>query len=149
MSPFPASHLLSFLFVFAALTAWICPIRSQSMGKFQILEPEKYQHYVDSFNRNDQETTVNYLSNEKAWNWMVETVPFFDCPDKSLEEIYYFRWWTFRKHIKQTPEGIILTEFLPLVPWAGKYNSISCAAGHHFYEGRWMRERSYLDDYAG
>jgi glycogen debranching enzyme len=37
---------------------------------------------------------------------------------------------------------------MPPVPWAGKYNTISCAAGHHFYEGRWVRNREYLDDYA-
>lgn len=62
--------------------------------------------------------------------------------------MYYFRWWTFRKHIKQTPDGFVITEFLPDVSWAGKYNTISCAAGHHFYEGRWLRNRQYLKDYA-
>jgi hypothetical protein len=34
------------------------------------------------------------------------------------------------------------------VPWAGKYNTINCAAGHHFYEGRWLHDGRYLDDYA-
>ena len=43
-------------------------------------------------------------------------VPLFDCPDKDIEEIYYFRWWTYRKHIKQTPDGFIVTEFLPTSP---------------------------------
>ena len=42
----------------------------------------------------------------------------------------------------------MVTEFLPPVPWAGKWNTISCSAGHHFYEGRWLRDRRYLDDYA-
>ncbi len=28
-----------------------------------------------------------------------------------------------------------VTEFLPSVPWAGKYNTIPCAAGHHIAEG--------------
>ena len=30
---------------------------------------------------------------------------------------------------------------------AGAYNTISCAAGHHVAEGRWLREPKYLDDY--
>ncbi len=32
----------------------------------------------------------------------------------------YFRWWTFRKHLKRTPDGFVITEFLPPVGWAGK-----------------------------
>ena len=34
------------------------------------------------------------------------------------------------------------------MPWAGKDNSISCAAGHHLYEGRWLRDPQYMADYA-
>jgi hypothetical protein len=75
-------------------------------------------------------------------------VPFFECPDKEFEEICYFRWWTYRKHIVKTPLGFVITEFLPAVPWAGKYSSIDCAAGHHIREGRWIHESSYLSDYA-
>ncbi len=33
-------------------------------------------------------------------------------------------------------------------PWAGKDNSICCAAGHHLYEGRWLRDPQYVADYA-
>jgi hypothetical protein len=49
---------------------------------------------------------------------------------------------------RKTPAGFIITEFLPAVGWAGKYNSINCAAGHHFYEGRWLADPKYLDDYS-
>lgn len=80
--------------------------------------------------------------------WVDANVPLFECPDKQLQEIYYFRWHVYREHLKQTPAGWIVTEFLPDVPWAGKYNSISCAAGHHLYEGRWIRDPKYLDDYS-
>ena len=41
-----------------------------------------------------------------------------------------------------------MDEFLPPVSWAGKYNAIPCPAGHHFYEGRWLRNCGILDDYA-
>jgi len=113
-----------------------------------VLNPDSFRHYVDAFNRNDVERTVNYIDDKSAWQWLQQNVPLFEASDKSLEETYYFRWWTFRKHIKKTPQGFVITEFLPPVPWAGKLNTISCAAGHHFYEGRWLRNRQYLDDYS-
>jgi hypothetical protein len=75
-------------------------------------------------------------------------VPSFDCPDPTLREIYDFRWQVFHKHLKETSDGFVVTEFLPPVGWAGKYNTISCAAGHHFREGRWLHDPRYLDDYA-
>ncbi|MCD9020773.1 MGH1-like glycoside hydrolase domain-containing protein [Cohnella silvisoli] len=80
--------------------------------------------------------------------WFAANIPFFECPDESLQKVYYFRWQVFKKHIRETPDGYVITEFLPPVPWAGKYNTISCASGHHFYEGRWLHNQQYLDDYA-
>jgi hypothetical protein len=44
--------------------------------------------------------------------------PIFGCPLKDIEEIDGFRWWTFRKHIKQTADGFVITEFLPQVSWS-------------------------------
>ena len=75
------------------------------------------------------------------------TSPLFDCPDAQLVETYYFRWWTFRKHIKQTPVGLVVTEFLAPVRHAGPYNTISCAFGHHLAEGSWLRDHRLLDEY--
>ena len=114
----------------------------------QVLPVARFKHYVDTFNLDYPEHVVNAIDNAHCWQWMTETVPFFECPDKELEKTYYYRWYTFRKHIKQTPVGYVITEFLPDVPWAGKYNTISAPVGHHFYEGRWLRNRQYLNDYA-
>jgi hypothetical protein len=75
---------------------------------------------------------------------MKDNIPFFECPDKSFEQIYYFRWWTFRKHIKKTPDGFVFTEFLDKVGHSGKYNTTSCALGHHIYEGAWLRDKQYI-----
>ena len=63
----------------------------------------------------------------------------YHYPDQEIEEIYHFRWWTFRKHIKDTPDGTVISEFLPQVSWSGKHNTISCPASHHFREGRLLR----------
>jgi predicted GH43/DUF377 family glycosyl hydrolase len=113
-----------------------------------VLRSNDFRRYFEEFNRNDRELYSEYIPNAAAWDFLKNNIPLLDCPDKELEQIYYFRWWTYRKHIKQTPDGFIVTEFLPAVGWAGKYNSISCAAGHHFYEGRWLNDSRYLDDYA-
>jgi hypothetical protein len=113
-----------------------------------LFSPENLRHYVEQFNQHDRETVTNQIPNAAASDWMARNVPLLECPDKDLEEIYYFRWWTYRKHIEQTPDGFIITEFLPKVPWSGKYNSINCPAGQHFYEGRWLHDPQYLDDYA-
>jgi predicted GH43/DUF377 family glycosyl hydrolase len=74
--------------------------------------------------------------------------PSFECPDPNIEEIYNFRWRVFQEHLKETSDGFVVTEFLPSVDWAGKHNTISCAAGHHFREGRWLHDPRYLSDYA-
>jgi len=112
-----------------------------------ILDPDDYAHYVDKFNSADDETVVNHIPNHESWQWLVENVPFFDCPSARFEEIYYYRWWTFRKHICQTPDGLVLTEFILPVSHAGPHNTISCAYGHHLAEGRWLRDQRVLDEY--
>ena len=82
--------------------------------------------------------------------WFEENIPYFDCDDEQILQIYYFRWLTYRNNIRKITEdwnGYIISEFLPNVWWAGLYNSISCPAGQHFYEGRWIRDEKYLDSY--
>lgn len=54
-----------------------------------------------------------------------------------------------RKHIRFHPEvGHVVTEYLPDVPWAGEFNTIVGIAGHHIYEGRWLRNSTFMDDYS-
>ena len=113
-----------------------------------ILRPDKLQTYVEQFNAADNELYRQHVPNTNAAEFLRANVPLFECPDADIERTYYFRWWTYRKHIKETPDGFVITEFLPAVYWAGKHNTISCAAGHHFYEGRWLRNSKFLDDYS-
>jgi len=113
-----------------------------------ILNAEAFKHHVEFFNTMEPENIVNYISNAASREWMKENIPFFECPDKSFEQIYYFRWWTFRKHLKKTPDGFVFTEFLDKVGHSGKYNTISCALGHHIYEGTWLHDKRYIDEYA-
>jgi len=126
------------------LTVVGCSTRQQT----EILNSSIIDTYVNQFNAHDEELFIQKYPNAQAADFLKANIPFFECPDKELEEIYYFRWWTYRKHIKQTPDGYIITEFLPTVPWAGKYNGISCPALLQYNEGRWMRNQTYLNDYA-
>ncbi len=86
---------------------------------------------------------------KKSFNaWLEYNVPYIDIPDESIEQTYYFRWYSFRNHIRNSTSGsYVITEFLPNVSWARNDNAIVCAAGHHIYEGRWLRDQQYMDDY--
>ena len=87
------------------------------------------------------------LSGDPDRAWIAANAPLFECSDPEINAIYNYRWHVYHEHLTQTPAGWIVTEFLPNVPWAGEYNSISCAAGHHIYEGRWLRDPQYMTDY--
>ncbi|MGX5687877.1 MGH1-like glycoside hydrolase domain-containing protein [Arcticibacter tournemirensis] len=105
---------------------------------------ERYTRY---FNSLDSEDVKNFIPNAQAASWITANAPLFECPDSAIEKIYYYRWWTFRKHLKETPAGFIFTEFITPVNHAGKFNAISCALGHHIYEGRWLHDQQYIDQY--
>ena len=103
--------------------------------------------YVRRFNAGDDELYTNAIPNSAAAAFLMSNAPRFACPDKDIERTYYFRWWTFRKHLRRGG-GWRVTEFLPKVPWSGTDNTIVCPAGHHFREGRWLRDPKYLADNA-
>ena len=106
-------------------------------------------NYVETFNRHDTELYPQAITNAHATDFLLKNIPRFQCPDKEVERVYYFRWWTFRKHLRKTADhGYVITEFLATVPQGGPENVISCAGGHHFREGRWLRDAQYLNDYA-
>ena len=113
-----------------------------------VLSAEAFRRCIEDFNKSDNELYRGYFPNAAAWTFLKDNIPLLDCPDEDIQTTYYFRWWTYRKHIKRTPAGFVVDEFLPNVGWAGKYNTINCAAGHHLYEGRWLRDSKYLDDYS-
>ena len=113
-----------------------------------VLKADAFKHHVEKFNAEDNELYKNAIPNAKAWDFLAANIPLFACPDEEMERTYYFRWWTYRKHLRQSPDGWVVTEFLPQVPWSGKHNTISCPAGHHFHEGRWLADQTFLDQYA-
>ena len=110
-----------------------------------MLKFDDYKHYVDYFNTMEDENIANAIPNSKAAEWMSKNVPLFDCPQDNFREMYYYRWWTLRKHIKRTPVGYGMTEFLVQRSYADRYNLIACAIGHHVMETRWLRDTTYIN----
>jgi hypothetical protein len=102
---------------------------------------------VRQFCANDEEIKIQAVSNAQSEDWLMAHAPRVALPDPVIENTYYFRWWTFRKHIKNTPDGTVITEFHPDVPWAGKHNVIDASGCHHTEEGRWLRDTKILDEY--
>ena len=138
-------NLFRRVFIFVCFVYFV--VEKSSAADFAILKPADFAHHVEHFNVMEDENVTNFISNTDSWAWLQKEIPFFECPDKEVEEMYYFRWWSFRKHIVQTPEGFIITEFLTPVRHADVFNAISCAAGFHLAEGRWLHVQKYLDDY--
>lgn len=115
--------------------------------KKKIIPQERLKNYVDRFNKNDNELYKQFISNDESFEFLNKNIPMIDLPNKEIEETYYFRWWTYRKHIKNTEDGFVITEFLPKVWWSKKHNTINCPAAHHIYEGRWLKNSKYISDY--
>ena len=128
-------------------TFFLSNIISKSLdtdGSATVLKYDDFSHYAEHFNTMEDENIVTTIPNAAASEWMRENIPLFDCPQENFREMYYYRWWTLRKHIKRTPAGYGMTEFLVDRSYADRYNLIACAIGHHVMESRWLRDTTYL-----
>lgn len=99
--------------------------------------------YVAKFNAMEPETVVNAVPNAAAAEWLAKNVPSFECVDPKVEEIYWFRWWALRKHLRRDEASgkWVFTEFIT------RTKPVSSALGHHLMEGRWLRDPAYFDEY--
>lgn len=133
----------NFILILFVLSGYFC--FSQTV-KPLVLKTGNFKHYVDYFNCMENENIAQAIPNAQSWDWLQENIPLFECPQQNFEEIFYFRWWTLRKHIKKTEQGFVFTEFLIPRTYADKYNLIASALGHHIYESRWLHDKQYMDD---
>jgi hypothetical protein len=122
-------------------------LRTSSTPAAAVLKADDFRHWIDAFNAMEDENIAQAIPNAQAWDWMTANIPLFECPQENFEEMFYYRWWTLRKHIRETPLGYVMTEFLVPRPYADKYNMIACAIGHHVYESRWLHNRAYVNQY--
>lgn len=95
----------------------------------------------------DRENLAQHYFQEDA-NWYLKNVPFFECSDSAIEQVYYYRWKLYKAHLRNVPNGHVITEFINHVSWdRDPFCTINAAAQHHIYEGRWLRNPMYMDDY--
>ena len=70
-----------------------------------VLKDELVRRRFDRFNLDDEEVYTNAFSNKSALWSIGREIPLFECPDEDIERTYYFRWWTYRKHLRRTKDG--------------------------------------------
>ncbi|HTD93477.1 MAG TPA: trehalase family glycosidase, partial [Chitinophagaceae bacterium] len=81
--------------------------------------------------------------------WYMANIPFFECSDKQIEQVYYYRWKLYKAHIRNVGENrFVTTEFINDMHWdRDPYSTINAATMHHIYEGRWLKDNRYMDGY--
>jgi len=120
---------------------------SAKASVFTALHAEDYHHYVAKFSADEREATGQLPAD--AWPWFESNIPLFDSSDKSFEEMYYFRWYAWQKHVVSSKRGFLITEWLPKPEAAdGFFGVLPDAAPFHLGEARWLRNTKIADDYA-
>lgn len=62
---------------------------SSIFSQAQILNTCLLDQYVDQFNENDEELYTQYVSNAESKEFLRKNIPLFECPDETIEEVYY------------------------------------------------------------
>jgi mannosylglycerate hydrolase MGH1-like protein/F5/8 type C domain-containing protein/glycosyl hydrolase family 65 len=104
--------------------------------------------HKDDYVLPDHVKLANEYYQEDA-RWYLDNIPFFECSDKQIEQVYYYRWKLYKAHIRHVGDNsYVITEFINHVPWdRDPYCTINAASMHHIYEGRWLRDNRYMDGY--
>jgi hypothetical protein len=113
-----------------------------------VLRPADYHHYIDTFRQQEREATGKLYEGEggeDSWAWMQREIPWFDASDKQFEEMYYFRWYAWKKHLVKAPHGYLITEWLPK-PAMSDYGGLPDAAPFHIAEARWLHDPAIAED---
>jgi hypothetical protein len=148
----PRRHFLAACLILMPLAS----VATQAETAATVLRPGDYRHYVEQFEADEHAATgtiyngepmADGAAREAAWAWMQREIPWFDSSDKAAEEMYYFRWYAWKKHLVRTPRGYVITEWLPK-PEAkgGDYGALPDAAPFHLGEARWLHTRAIAED---
>jgi hypothetical protein len=110
-----------------------------------LLSPERFHHYFTEFEQQEREVTGTVGID--SWQWMLANIPWFDCSDPQFQEMYYFRWYAWQKHVVTTRRGFVVTEWLPKPQMPdGFYGALPDAAPFHLSEARWLRNSRIAED---
>ena len=88
----------------------------------------------------------SYMQGLDDHQWYLDNIPFIDIPNKSMQDVYYFRASVVKRHLRWAHEGHgwVVTEFIHPVSWASKLQTIPDSAAHHIVELRWLRDQNYV-----
>lgn len=110
-----------------------------------LLVPEQFHHYFTTFQQQELEATGR--TGADSWSWMLANIPWFACSDSRFQEMYYFRWYAWQKHVVTTRRGFVITEWLPKPETPdGFYGALPDAAPFHLGEARWLRDPKIAED---
>jgi len=133
---------------FAGALAIVCAstrVLAQSSGAPVVLKPDAYRHYVTTFKYQEQLATGQ--DGVDSWPWMLREIPWFSSSDKQFEEMYYFRWYAWQKHLVKTKTGWVITEWLPKPEVQdGFFGALPDATTFHVREARWLKDKSIAED---
>lgn len=137
--------MVSSMLAITPLASMTVAMQPQSADSAVLLHPDDYRQYVKLFLQQEKEATGKVASD--PWPWMLREIPWFDSSDKQFEEMYYFRWYAWQKHLVETRRGYVITEWLPK-PQAkdGFYGALPDAAPFHMGEARWLRDSRIAED---
>jgi len=68
-------YFIIFLFIFIVIIELI-------LGRFSVLKVQDFKYHIDKFNSDDEELYPQYFTNANSWNFLVDNIPFFECPDR-------------------------------------------------------------------
>ncbi|MGH9607291.1 MAG: MGH1-like glycoside hydrolase domain-containing protein [Terracidiphilus sp.] len=142
---FPANLCCALTFAAALLPAVVFAQPGAPTRVFSLLHPADYHHYILKFAAQEVEATHQTPPDE--WPWLEANIPLFDSSNKQFEEMYYFRWFAWEKHVVKTSHGYLITEWLPK-PQRPNYGVLPDAAPFHLGEARWLRNAQIAEDYA-
>ncbi|OAR02400.1 hypothetical protein LLEC1_06681, partial [Akanthomyces lecanii] len=88
------------------------------------------------------------LSGAEDAAWFEKNIPLIEVPSAQIQDVYYYRWQTYKEHLAYTgaQHGYLATEFLHPASYGAPFGGIVAAAGHHITEGRWLRDPVYGRD---
>ncbi|KAI7089038.1 hypothetical protein KC356_g2729 [Hortaea werneckii] len=126
------------------LIAATLPFLGVALAKYPRPYPPPDSH-LQSTNFLDHESYLDGLDDHQ---WYLDNIPFIDVPDKSLQDVYYYRTSVTKRHLEWAHEGHgwMVTEFIHPVSWASKFQTIPDSAPHHVVELRWLRDPNYVKD---
>ncbi|KAF7192803.1 Beta-L-arabinobiosidase [Pseudocercospora fuligena] len=83
-------------------------------------------------------------------SFLKENIPYIDLPDKTIKDVYYYRFTALQRHLLYATAGTgyVITEFYSgSVGYAGAFSTINAAAGHQLEEARWLQSAWYSEDF--